>query len=250
MNNKANLIILYLILLVPSLVLADATTRFELKHRPAEEIIPIIKPLLKATDGISAHGFQLFIRTDDVTLAQITPLITGLDLAPADLLITIKNTNTETGSEITYAKGKAINKDHKTRSNHLPQIRTLEGRPVFIAQGQSIPYKIINHNQRLITGYSATEYLSHQNGFYLTAQLADNDVILTIESKQQNLSDKQRIQTQMLSTQIRGRLDEWLPLGKIEQTEAHTDNNVTNLKQIRTQTRDQIFVKVERINPD
>jgi len=50
----------------------DPLQIIDLKNRPADEIIPVIKPLLKPNDAITGTGFQLFIRTDANTLEEVT----------------------------------------------------------------------------------------------------------------------------------------------------------------------------------
>lgn len=229
-----------------------AVATFELKHRSAEEIITIIKPLLQPTDGISARDFQLFIRTDEATLAHIKPLITQLDTAPVNLLIRIKNLSSEKTSGIAYKKHFFTDKEHSARSSYMPEILTLEGHPVFIGQEHSIPSikRILTRNDEYITEHPSITYYPPENGIYVTPRVSGDDVILTIESKQQILVKSSTRPTHTASTQIQGKLGEWLAISELEQTQTNIKNTVSaNHKQIKTQERHTLYIKVKRIDP-
>ena len=58
----------------------------DLRQRPAEDVIPLIKPFLRPGDGISGSGFTLFVRTDAATLEQIRQMVATLDQVWADVI--------------------------------------------------------------------------------------------------------------------------------------------------------------------
>lgn len=62
----------------------------ELKHRSAEEIAPVVRPLLGAADGLSGTNFRLIVRTSDKRFSQIQRLVRTLDVARRSLTLTIK----------------------------------------------------------------------------------------------------------------------------------------------------------------
>ena len=61
----------------------------ELHHRPAEEIIPVIAPLLDPTDGISGQGFTLFVNTAPENVPRVREVVAHLDRASRQLAITV-----------------------------------------------------------------------------------------------------------------------------------------------------------------
>ena len=65
----------------------DPLQIIDLNNRPAEEMISIIKPMLKPIDAITGTGFQLFIRTDAKTLEEVKRLLSVMDKAPKNLII-------------------------------------------------------------------------------------------------------------------------------------------------------------------
>ena len=74
-----------LALLLASLVQADSITTIQLQNRPAEEVIPIVKPMLGADDAISGQGCKIFLRSSPETLARVRDMVEVLD-TPAKIL--------------------------------------------------------------------------------------------------------------------------------------------------------------------
>ena len=74
--NKQAINFISLVLFTTSLMMTgnsfadqnDPLQIIDLKNRPADEIIPVIRPMLKPNDAITGTGFQLFLRTDAKTL--------------------------------------------------------------------------------------------------------------------------------------------------------------------------------------
>ena len=89
----------------------DPLQIIDLKNRPADEIIPVLRPLLKPNDAITGTGFQLFIRTDANTLEEVTRLLQAMDKAPRNLIIKVRNNldsesrNTELNTSGNYEIG-------------------------------------------------------------------------------------------------------------------------------------------------
>ena len=75
---------------------AQQITVVKLQNRSAEEIIPIVQPLLSDKEGISGHGYELYINAKPATLQTIRELIARIDKQAAQLLISVKNLLTST----------------------------------------------------------------------------------------------------------------------------------------------------------
>ena len=52
-----------------------------LKHRSAEEVLPVIRPLLDQGDAASGMNYQLILRTSPRNLEQIRRLLESIDVA-------------------------------------------------------------------------------------------------------------------------------------------------------------------------
>ncbi len=203
-NKFSYLVLLVTFVLMASSASADQNDPLEiinLNDRPAEEIIPIIKPMLKPNDAITGTGFQLFVRTDAKTLEEITRLLQVMDKAPRNLMISVRN-NVDVGSESTdfnysgnYEIGDdtrvivgdrpprkegtrvRINKNERARENDTQQkVRVVEGGKAFISAGELRPYKdrIILHHRYGVSIYDNIDYQDITSGFYVSPQLTGN----------------------------------------------------------------------------
>src|SRR3990172_4703612 len=87
-----NLLLYAALLLMSAHVGAEEITTevITLKHRLAAEVLPIIKPLIPPPGGVSALDAQLILRTTPANLAEIRTLLDKVDIAPRQLLITVR----------------------------------------------------------------------------------------------------------------------------------------------------------------
>src|SRR5688572_25798016 len=60
-----------------------------LKYRTAEELIPILQPMLPREGSISGLRGQLVIRTTAANLEEVRKILSSIDVAPRRLLITV-----------------------------------------------------------------------------------------------------------------------------------------------------------------
>lgn len=179
----------------------DPLEIINLNNRPAEEMIPIIKPILKPNDAITGTGFQLFVRTDTKTLEEITRLLQVMDKAPRNLMISVRN-NVDIGSESTdfnysgnYEIGDdtrvivgdrppreegtrvRINKNERARENDTQQkVRVIEGGKAFISAGELRPYqsRTILRDRYGVSVYDNVDYQDITSGFYVSPRLTGN----------------------------------------------------------------------------
>jgi hypothetical protein len=77
------------LMLLTSPLQADSITTIQLQNRPAEEIIPIIEPMLGTGDVITGRGFKLFLRSSPETLAEVKDMIDVLDITAKILQISV-----------------------------------------------------------------------------------------------------------------------------------------------------------------
>ena len=68
-----------------------------LKYRQADQVIPVLQPLLGRDASISNFQNQLVIRATSAELAQVKNVLAGLDTPPRRLLITVRQDADVTG---------------------------------------------------------------------------------------------------------------------------------------------------------
>jgi hypothetical protein len=264
--------LLGLALLLASAAQANSITTIQLHNRPAEEIIPIVKPLLGAGEVITGQGFKLFLRASDETLEQVEAVIDALDAAAKMLQISVfqgskrdlkalridgnlqiegDNTSVDVGSSnqdsagsINYGSGNASGgvdaSSTHTRQQNKPvhRLRVSEGREGFIETGQQIPY---------FTGYNSTEYKNVTTGFYVLARIHGDSVTLEISPFRNSLSQSGsgNIETQSANTTISGRIGEWLRIGGVTESSTSSQSGIGSYSSSQGKKKDRIWIRAD-----
>ena len=83
--------IFLLFTLLPPPGLSDSIHYFDSKNRPADEVLPLIRPLLNDSEAISDDGYQLFIKTSGSRINEIESLIQAVDKALRTFRISVTN---------------------------------------------------------------------------------------------------------------------------------------------------------------
>jgi type II secretory pathway component GspD/PulD (secretin) len=221
---------------------ADTLETIELRYRLADEVIPVLEPLLDPGGAITGMDGVVLVRTNPANLEQIRRAIVELDRKPRQLLVTVGQ-GTVAADTLTSATGRAtlgggdvrvgINgppsdgtgaeisvRDRRQRVDlhDLSSVRTLEGSETYIAIGQSLPVTttqvIPGRNGPLVS--KGNSYREVDSGFYATPRVAGDRVTLSISSRQQHLTGAARdgvVQSAGATSVVSGRLGEWIPLG-------------------------------------
>lgn len=204
-----------------SLAATAADTRIELielKGRTAEELIPLLKPVVEPGGALTGSGFKLIVRGTDAQHREIRRLLAELDKAPRRLLITVHMGELsqreregfgvqidrqvgDVGVELGTAPrrdqrgltighedsdGSASLRSYSTRSlsdaGQRQQVQTLEGEPAFIAVGSARPYPSRVESWEGPRGGSgeAVEFRYQQasSGFYAVARIRGDQVVV------------------------------------------------------------------------
>lgn len=258
-----------------------------LKHRSAEEVLPLIRPLLEPDDVANGMDYQLILRTSPRTLAQIKQLLAGIDTAPRRLKISViqdvdratlarmsevsgsvgigaagrlsvPGSGNQAGLNVQLKQGgdqlnarinssNAQSQDHKTQ-----QIQVLEGGRAFIRVGQAVPVPQRQVIQRPwgTEVIDQTQYQDVSSGFYVSPRIQGNNVTLEISTQNDSLDTTRRYPAQNVqhaSTTISGRLGEWLELGGVSQQQDNESDTLNSRSSTHVNEQRNIFIKIEEI---
>lgn len=242
------------LVLLTSTAQADSISTIQLQHRPAEEVIPIVRPMLGADDAISGQGFKIFLRSSPATLAHIRDIIDVLDTPAKVLQVSVfqgserdigelginastriesgdasvdigngSDTKNAAGGSITYSTVDAsagidgISTQKNLRDNPIHKVRVTEGTEAYIESGKRIPYFVGATwiGPGVVGG--GVEYKDAVTGFYVLPRVRGDNVILEVSPFKSSQSDAvgANIVTQSASTTITGRVGEWLLIGGV-----------------------------------
>jgi hypothetical protein len=196
-----------------------------LRYRMAQEVIPIIQPMLAREGSVSGFQGQLVIRTTPANLEEIKRILASLDTAPRQLLITVRqdalvdrsrsaaevsgsvggdhgrvtvpgSSESRGGSVVLHEgddsvrlhviEGSGSQSDRNTQS-----VRVMEGREAFVRVGESVPVRE-RQVQRSVVGarvveqvVETTQYRDAATGFYVLPRISGDRVTLDISTQRE-----------------------------------------------------------------
>ena len=256
---------------------ADTLEAIPLQFRLAEEVIPILQPLLPAGAALTGAGDVLLIRADEATIRQVRSALAAIDRAPRQLLITVGQSTggvtrragvagsgtvatddvqvgvnrppgRETGAQV-VVQGQATREDVRSTST----VTTLEGREAYVAVGESRPFtstSVVDGGHRGAVYSRSTGDYDVQSGFFATPRVSGDRVTLEISPTQQHLGTSARsvaISTETLTTTVSGKLGEWIELGGVEGTRESASTGLVTWGARSDLTQYSAWVKVEEI---
>ena len=263
-------------LLLLSAAQAASITTIQLQNRPAEEIIPIVKPLLGPGEVITASGFKLFLRASPASVEQVRDIIDALDVASKMLQISVfqgserdlktvaisGNLRIESGDasvgagvgssgkqgagNIAYNSGNvsgdiSANSSQTSKvSNPVHQLRVSEGTEGFIQTGNQIAYSSYNNG---------TEFKDVTTGFYVLPRIRGSVVMLKVRpfKNSQSNTGTGTIDTQSANTAISGRLGEWLPLGGVSEQFKRSQSGIGSSSSSEGSNQSSIWIRADLI---
>jgi len=273
-------------MLLVSAVQADSLSIIQLQHRPAEEVIPVVKPMLAADDAISGQGFQIFLQSSPETLARVRAMIEVLDTPAKVLQVSVfqgserdlgelgtsadaqiesgdasveigseKDNSDDTGGSITYSttdgtvSANSIRTQKSLRDNPIHHVRVTEGTEAYIETGERIPY-FYGAAWRGRRGFAGSiEYKDAITGFYVLPRIRGENVILEVSPFKSSWgnTDGDNIDTQSAGTTVTGRIGEWLLIGGVtEQLEQSQSTTGTTIS-TRGSDNSSIWVKADLV---
>ncbi len=244
---------------IASVSRAESLETIPLQHRTAEDLMPILQPLLPQGAVMTGTGNVLLVRADAATLGRMREAVASLDRAPRQLLISVgQSSGVDAGGTSVRGSGTVGSGDVQVGINRPPQatsgaqvvarsgstrdslrnvasVRALEGFETYISVGQSRPYTstsvISGGGWRPPTVVQTTGFQDVQSGFFATPRVNGDRVTLVISSQQQQLTGggrQQQVTTGSATTTVSGRLGEWMEIGgSSSQSDGRTSGLVT-----------------------
>lgn len=278
MQNKTAVLIQCCLIFIANICLVwsvHAATEFKiitLQHRFAEEILPVIRPLVGDNGTASAMQNNLIIRTSPANMAEIEQIISTLDTARQNLKITVnRNQNlSASGSSadvsgrkrignvtIESASGRQIirdgvalnieNQQRKSNIANTQYIQVIDGEKAFISVGQSIPYtqEWVALTQRYVSVQRTTQFVTIDTGFAVRPRTIGNQVELEITPRFSQLNQRGIIDFETLTTVIRTNRGEWVDLANIMQQKDDVSRAIFNWQTNYQASSSQLLIKVE-----
>jgi type II secretory pathway component GspD/PulD (secretin) len=250
----------------------------ELNYRNADQVIPMLKPLLAPGGTISGMQNRIIVRTTPQNLAELRKVLDVVDAMPRKLTISVRQhsnaSGTGTEAEISGSIGnnraratvpgtgsnqggtvvirsgddKVRGRESQSQSvandSSVQTLQVLEGNEAFIQVGQSVPVR-----SQAAQGSETIQYRDAGAGFYVRPRVSGNQVTLSISTRRDSVADPNTgaINVQHVDTVISGRLGEWLELGGIAQESVQRDSGTVYRRSVSGQEERRVFLKVEQV---
>lgn len=252
-----------------------------LKYRTAEQVMPLLRPMLDKSGTMTGMQNQLIVRTSLANLNDLKKILATIDAMPRRLLITVRQdaaidreradaqvagrlatgngsivigSGSDSGLRARIDNTRSLNDDRNTQT-----IQVLEGNSAFIRFGYSVPVPQHQVTRTVVNGQnvdrvsSAAEYRDVQTGFQVLPRLNGDRVLLeispqrdTFASPEQNLPPGS-VNTQRAATTVSGRLGEWIELGGIAQGGVNQQTVILGSTRETSADNRRVLVKVEEI---
>lgn len=261
-----------LIWLAPAVAFAQVGLDvIELRYRSAQDLLPLLQPLVAPEGSVSALDNRLVVRATPAQMTQVRRLLDTFDRPPRQLLITVRQGSVidshrqAAGVSGVYRRGDGAivvpradgslpsqvevelqNQHHHSDSSGSQQLRVEEGREAQIELGRSVPYTT---SYRTPGGgiVQRTESHSTGTGFTVLPRVQGQRVHLEISVKQQVPVAGGVINVQNASSVVSGALGEWFDIGGAVQQITQSGSSLLGGGQSSSRREGSILVKVEEV---
>lgn len=276
-----------LLLALPAHGEGMVTEVFSLGFRTADEVAPMLTPLVPRPGAVTGLGNRLVVRTTPANMADVRDVLAAIDRPPRSLLVSVKRDaldrtqgrGAEARLEATRgdahvsagggprAGGGVIMDDGAGRrmegriygtQGHLgdrgiQSIRTVEGRDAFISAGVEIPVRGhhygLSHRGAITSG--DTRYRRVARGFYVRPLVHGDRVRVEIRSADARLAAGMGglAHRHDADTVVSGRLGEWLVVGREDRETTRARHGYGYGAGARTLEEYTLLLKVEVLPP-
>ena len=216
-------------------VQAQSIEIIELRFRTADQVLPMLEPLLEPGGGLSGQGNQIFLRATRASAAQIRQVLATLDRPPRQLLIRVRQDLVQSDAERTVngdgtvvvsSRGTAADVRVAARDSSAlavrgteQSVRVLEGGRAYITMGAAIPFTFRQwlpgpHGRWTVT--QNTTYYEALTGFFVQPHVAGDVATLDIAPEETSIHAG-AIERARLFTRVQARLGQWVAVGGAEQ---------------------------------
>ena len=232
-----------------------------LKYRNADQVIPMLRPLIAPGGSLSGMQNKLIVRTTPENLAEIKQILATIDAAPRRLMISVRQDadlersrqggqisgSAQVGDNVTVTvpgrptppgatarvddvRAKVYSSESQKTDQVSQQVQVIEGGRALIRVGQSVPVRT-RQTIDTPTGRRRTETIEYRDvdsGFYVVPRVSGDTVTLEIftaadalQSPATGAASIQRVQTV-----VSGRLGEWIEIAGIGQQATQRDSDI------------------------
>jgi len=234
----------------------------QLRSRSAEQVIPILRPLLEPGGVLTGQGYQLIIRTSPRNLADLRAVLETIDRPPRRLVISVRQGATadqmrrSAGARVDLRPGDSrvdvrIADARASSDERVDQrVQVLEGGRAMIGSGESCPLQerqVFRSPDGRVVRETTTVIQQATTGFEVVPRLSGDTVHLEIAPQRERFAQGGAIESQRVATTVSGRLGEWIDLGGAITTSTRSGSGILSSGESRASGSSSTWVKVEEL---
>jgi len=236
----------------------------ELRYRNADDVIPMLKPLLPPGATISGMQNKVVVRSTRANIAELRKVLDVVDNAPKRLMISVRQEESAagTGTDLEVKgrvgtgpdtlEGRARGTQSGRSGGSTQTVQVLEGNAGLIRFGVSVP--ILNREITSAPGGAvkqkdSVEYRDVVTGLYAQPRVHDDDVTVQLATRRDSVVDNRRgqIQIQRVESVVSGRLGEWIEVGGILQDEVRDETGTVYYRSGTSADQRKILIRVDEL---
>ena len=236
-------------------------TIIPLRHRPAEQIVPSLRPMVEQGGAISSMGDKILLRVSPGNLAELRAAIAALDTPMRRLVVSVRQ------GEVREASGGGLGVDGRLvpgnsrviirggagsteqRDDVSQQVQVVEGGRALIQVGQSLP--LMFREWRAAPGgwvqVDSVRYMDVGTGFLAAPQVVGNQVTIEISPSMERIGEGGAVESSRLATTVSGALGSWIPLGGSAVTGQTTRYGTGGYAQGARRVDGQVWLRVDAL---
>jgi hypothetical protein len=253
-----------------------------LKYRNAEQVIPILQPLVAPGGTISGMNNRLIVRTTPANLDELKRVLDVVDARPRQLVISVRqDADVEQRRRGAQVSGSAdlgnagqvtvpgrprpgnatlnaggleaqVYSSDSQRTDRLSQsVRVLEGSAALIRIGQSVPIQ----SRQVIVGpggaltQQSTQYQDADSGFYVKPRVNGDTVTLEISTANDRVISPSTgaSSLQQVHTVVSGRLGQWIELGATGAQRSRDESVILRRSDEAGRDQRRVMLRVEEV---
>jgi hypothetical protein len=251
----------------------QAETEFKiitLQHRFANDLLPVIAPMVGADGTATGMQNQLILRASPERMLEIEATVEQLDTARVNRRISVSANNdnllqqdrmdatgkVKVGKIIlgndTTSKPNNVNIDiasitSKTQQMSSQFLNVLDGERAFIRVGQAVPFteEWITITRRYAQIERTIDWQDVTTGFAVRPRTIGNQVELEITPRIAKLNNQGFIDFEELSTTLRVSLGQWVDIGGTMQHHDDVSRKILGSQNTSSQVESNLFIKVD-----
>ena len=250
-----------------------------LKHRTAEDMIPVLTPMLAREGSLSGMRGQLIVRTTPANLEELRRILLVVDVAPRRLLITVAQDvaaeRSRRGADVALrtddhlrltvpgAKGaprdgvevRILDARNADSLRVMQTVQVIDGGTAYVQTGQSSPVPQQRVTRSVVGGrvveqvVESVEYRNVGTGFHVLPRVAGDRVTLDLSPHREALMRHVpgMVDVQRVVTTVSGRLGEWIDVGGVSDQRGSEREVLLGRSTSTYSERRNIVVKVEEL---